>query len=136
VSFAPGPVSRHTFGTERTYAVGPIDYPDAYESPFRFLDGQRRLFTYGLADPSRHQQYCPRCTFRPWADTGELRSATVTARSPSGSTRTLRARPEAGTGRWRTSGTLASGESAVVAPGDLADAFGETNGAASATVRR
>jgi hypothetical protein len=136
VSFAPGPVRTHTFGTDRIYTVGPVDYPDAYDSPFRFLDGERRLFTYGLADAARHQQYCPRCTFKPWADTGELESATVTVRKPGGGTRTLRARPEAGTGRWRTTGTLEAGEAALVAPGGLVDAFGETNGAPSATVTR
>jgi hypothetical protein len=130
-------VRTHTFGTARSYTVGPVDYPDAYESPFRFLDGERRLFTYGLADAARHQQYCPRCAFRPWADTGELRSATLSVRGADGSARTLRAGPEpGGTGRWRTSAPLAPGERAVVPAGGLADAFGETNGAPSAAVTR
>jgi hypothetical protein len=138
VSFGVGPVARHSFGTEREYAVGPIDYPDAYASPFRFLDGERRLFTYGLDDASRHQQYCPRCTFRPWADTGELATAAVEVRRPDGSTITVAAAPEPGEAgaRWRTAYPLAEGESARVAPGGLVDRFGETNGAASATVTR
>jgi hypothetical protein len=135
VSFAPGPVSRHTFGTKTTYTVGPIDYPDAYASPFRYLDGKRKLFTYGSTDPARHQQYCPRCTFRPWADTGTLESAEVVIRSADGTQRTVAAEPGAD-GRWRTAEPIAVGESAHVPAGGLEDGFGETNGAPSAEVTR
>lgn len=135
VSFAPGPVSRFTFGTDRTYTVGPIDYPDSYESPFRYLDGKRELFTYGLADPARHQQYCPRCSFRPWLDTGTLESAEVRVRAADGSERTLAAEPAAG-GRWQTSEPIAAGETAWVPAGGLEDELGETNGRPSAEVTR
>jgi hypothetical protein len=135
LSFRPGPVSEHTFGTDRTYRVGPIDYPDAYESPFRYLDGKRRLFTYGYADPAKHQQYCPRCTFRPWADTGTLDVAQVTIRGADGRERVVAAEP-AGDGRWRTAEPLAAGESARVEAGGLRDGFGETNGKPSATASR
>ena len=134
VSFGVGPTSQHAFGTDRTYTVGPVDYPDAYDSPFRFLDGQRRLYTYGLADPARHQQYCPRCTFRPWADTGEVVTALVTIDRPSGRDATVPATYDTTTRRWRTAYVLRPGESARVAAGGLTDAFGETNGAAGATV--
>jgi hypothetical protein len=135
VSFAVGPVGTHTFGTGREYTVGPIDYPDAYSSPFAFLDGERRLFTYGLDDPARHQQYCPRCTFRPWADTGELRTAVVNVYGPSGRlARRLVARRDDATGRWRTPSSLRPGETARVWTGGLVDEHGETNGAPSAVV--
>jgi hypothetical protein len=135
VSFAAGPVGRHTFGTGREYVVGPIDYPDAYGSPFRFLDGERRLFTYGLSDPGRHQQYCPRCAFRPWADTGQLRTATVVVGKGS-RTRTVQAHLDPATGRWRTTYQLRPTESARVPAGGLVDEHGETNGSASGSVTR
>ncbi len=134
VSFAPGPVTTHSFDG-RAYRVGPIDYPDGYASPFRFIDGARKLFTYGFADPARHQQYCPRCTFRPWADTGELAEATVTVRAADGSVREIPAAAGAG-GRWISAEPIAAGERAWVAEGDLVDGSGETNGAASAAVER
>ena len=135
VSLTVGPVSTHTFGTGREYRVGPIDYPDAYDSPFRFLDGERKLFTYGMADASRHQQYCPRCTFRPWADTGELSRAVVNVYLPSGrlGRRVVATRDET-TGRWRTSYQLRPNETARVWRGGLVDEFGETNGEASPVV--
>lgn len=136
VSFAVGPASTHTFGSDRTYTVGPIDYPDAYKSPFRFLDGKRRLFTYGLADQGRHQQYCPRCTFRPWADTGRVDEALVTVRGRGGRARTVPATFDPAIGRWRTAYALKPGESARVGAGQVTDEFGETNGAAGAVVSR
>jgi hypothetical protein len=136
VSFTVGPRSTHRFDGDREYAVGPIDYPDTYESPFRFLDGKRKLFTYGLADPARHQQYCPRCTFRPWADTGAVRRAVVTVRGPGRRERRLEARRDDATGRWRTAGALRRGETARVAAGGVTDRFGETNGAPGASVAR
>ena len=135
VSFAAGPVSTHTFGTDREYRVGPIDYPDAYDSPFRFLDGERKLFTYGMADASRHQQYCPRCTFRPWADTGALTRAVVNVYLPSGRLgRRVPAVRDDATGRWRTSYRLRPKETARVWRGGLTDEFGETNGEPSPVV--
>ena len=135
VSFAAGPKSTHTFGG-RAYQVGPVDYPDSYTSPFRFITAQRRLFTYGEADPDRHQQYCPKCTFRPWADTGVVTATTVTVTDAAGATRHVTAVLDPVTGRWRTAAALLSGESAVVAVGGLRDADGNHNGAPSARVTR
>jgi len=133
VSFTPGPVSRHSFGENGPYAVGPIDYPDSYTSPFRYIDGKRVLFTYGLADPTRHQQYCPRCSFRPWADTGNLEKAEIRVRATDGTERTLAAEPGAD-GRWRSAEPIAAGETAWVPAGGLRDEHDETNGAPSAEV--
>ena len=118
-----------------SFADPAIDYPDSYDSPFRFIDPARKTFTYGLEDPSRHQTYCPRCSFRPWADTGSLESALVTFTSPGGAERSLAA-ARGEDGRWRTAKALPPGSSAHVAAGDARDAFGETNGAASEEVTR
>ena len=136
VSFAVGPRSTHTFGTGHTYVVGPVDYPDAYASPFRFLDGKRRLFTYSSSDPARHQQYCSRCTFRPWADTGTVESVLVTVTRANRRTETVPATFDAATGRWRTALALKPGESAQVLPRAVTDGFGETNGKPSPLVVR
>jgi hypothetical protein len=134
VSLRPGPSRTVRFG-DRDYVVGPIDYPDSYAGPFRYLRNERRLFTYGSADPSRHQQYCQRCTFRPWIDAGDLAEAFVTVRTPSGEEREV-PMTRGADGRWRTTSALGKGETALVAPGGLRDPFGNRNGAASAEVRR
>ena len=122
--------------SDRTVSLrtAPVDYPDTYESPFRFLDGERKVFTYGLADAARHQAYCPRCAFRPWADIGEVVGAQVTIDRPKGRDATVPATYDATTQRWRTAYVLQPGESAHVAAGGLTDGFGETNGAPGATV--
>ena len=117
-----------------SFGVAPVDYPDTYDSPFRFLDGERRVFTYGLADAARHQQYCPRCAFRPWADTGEVVGAAVTIDPPRGRDVVVPATYDAATQRWRTAYVLQPGETARVAAGGVTDAFGETNGTAGAVV--
>ena len=102
--------------------TAPIDYPDSYASPFRFI---KHAWETRVG-----QRYCTRCTFRPWADTGTLASALVTIGN-----RRVAARPGAD-GRWRTSAALEPGQSAYIAAGDLEDEFGETNGERSATVTR
>jgi hypothetical protein len=134
VSFVPGPSREVVFG-ERRYRVGPIDYPDSYASPFRFLRDERRLFTYGTDDQSRHQQYCQRCTFRPWADTGRLASAVVEVEVPGGQVRRLDAR-QAADGRWRTTEAIGTGHRARVPAGGLRDTFGNENAAPSGQVVR
>jgi hypothetical protein len=137
VSFAVGPVTSRTYGSPHSYVTGPIDYPDTYASPFDFIQNDgRQLFTYGMADPSRHQEYCPKCTFRPWADAGTLVAAEVTVVRASGRTETVPAALDPATGRWRTSETLKPLERAFVAAGGLRDAFGETNGPDSTSVVR
>ncbi len=103
---------------------GAIDYPDSYDSPFRFIDPARKVFVGG-------QVYCSRCSFRPWADAGQPASAFVQVRSG----RRLTARPWTGD-RWRTDEALAPGERAHIPAGALRDTFNERNGSASAEVVR
>lgn len=132
-SFAVGPRSTHTWNGN-AYAVGPIDYPDSYLSSLLFIKNERELFTYGLADRSRHQQYCSRCSFRPWADTSSVRSATVTVRRAGGSIE--RHTAVLVNGRWRVDVGLNSGDRVWIAAGDIIDTYGETNGSASTTLEK
>jgi hypothetical protein len=126
VSFKVGPTSTHTFGTPRTYVVGPIDYPDTYVSPFAHVRNDRRLFTYGLSDPGRHQQYCPECTFRPWADTSAVSIATVRVERADGRRDDVIATFAAG--RWSAPTALGPDDAAYVEVGGIVDTYGETNG--------
>jgi hypothetical protein len=88
-------------------------YPRTYASPFPYVrdDGGTVL--------------CRTCTFRPWATGAEVTSAVVKVTGPYGP----RLVPAVYSGgRWSAPTRLAAGETAVLAPGALVDAFGETNG--------
>ncbi len=113
-----------------TFRIAPVDYPDSYQSPFRFIKAGKERFRYDPDDPSDDQLYCRLCTFRPWADRGRV----VRARVRMGG-RTVRARRLAD-GRWRTTARLRRGQRATVLPGGLRDTYGNTNGTRSATVKR
>ncbi|MGH9273098.1 MAG: hypothetical protein ACRDZU_00500, partial [Acidimicrobiales bacterium] len=88
-------------------------YPRSYASPFPYVhdDGSNVL--------------CRTCSFRPWASGAEITSAVVTVTGPRG-TRLVEAVRSGD--RWSAPTYLAKGETAVLAPGALVDAFGETNG--------
>jgi hypothetical protein len=110
-----------TAGDARPTADGSVTftasarYPRTYASPFPFIhdDGGKVL--------------CKTCTFRPWASGAEITSAVVSVTGPAGT----RLVPAVRTGdRWSAPTRLAKGEAAVLAPGALVDAFGETNGSA------
>jgi hypothetical protein len=81
VSFVVGPVNTFTTfmngaKTDETvtrspgYAVGPVDYPDSYTGGISWIRNERQLF-------AGDQQYCGRCSFRPWADSAALAVATI-----------------------------------------------------------
>lgn len=139
VSFAVGPV--HTFTTFKWkaedetvtrnpgYTVGPVDYPDSYEGGISWIRNERQLF-------DGEQQYCGRCTFRPWADSAELavNEVPVTVRRPGGSTYVITATPV--NGRWITGERIPMNHTAFVASGVIVDQYGERNGAASDEVTR
>ncbi len=90
-------------------------YPRTYSSPFPYVhdDGSTVL--------------CRTCSFRPWATQADVTSAVVTVTGPH-STRRIPAVRDGD--RWRSPAHLVAGETAAIAPGDLVDAFGETNGSA------
>ncbi len=130
-SFAvgPAPVKSYPYldGT-----VGPIDVPDSYDTPFSLIDNERRTFTYGLEDQSRHQVYCSFCSFRPWADTSKVSNVTVTIERADGSVEQVGVSQIEG--RWVASAPLYAGDIAYVGRGGIVDNFGNINGDPSARV--
>ena len=133
VSFRTGPRStRSTDGV--TSEIGPIDYPNTYSSPARFIDESY----FGRRDPaaandgSRVEWYCDACSFRPWIDFGEASTATFTFVAANGSRRKVAATLSGG--RWVSKDALRSGERAFVAAGDVRDGFGNFNGKDSGSV--
>jgi hypothetical protein len=90
-------------------------YPRTYESPFRFIRDDGRT------------DVCKTCTFRPWASGAEVESAVVTVTRADGSTEQVLAGRDGD--RWVAATSLGTGDRAAIAPGDLRDANGETNGA-------
>jgi hypothetical protein len=121
VSFAVGP--RHTYDGDE---IGPIDYPDSYKSPARFIKDQRSKVG--------GEWYCFTCSFRPWVDSGDATSAAFTFVAADGTRRRVAATEEGG--RWVSASALAAGESAYVDPGAVRDLYGDVNGERSAAVTR
>jgi hypothetical protein len=122
------PDGRASFAVGPRGDVGPIDYPDSYESPMRFIKNERTAIA-DPADPTQVEWFCFTCTFRPWLDAGDARSAYFVIDGK-------RVAASEQDGRWYSARPLAAGESARVPAGAVRDAFGNRNGAASATVTR
>lgn len=131
VTFGVGPSRAYTFGAD-TYAIDAIAYPDSYASPFPFIRNEPRLFTYGLQDRARHQIYCPRCSFRAWADRADVASASVTVARADGGTDVVAATWD-GTA-WRAATALQPGDVAYVEAGGITDTYGESNDSRSEEV--
>ncbi len=136
VSFRVGPRHSHDAGGGLTDEIGPIDYPDSYESPARFIRERRTAFRDPTApdDPDRIEWFCFTCSFRPWLDFGDAQSAALTVTAADGSSAVVPATPEGG--RWVSARALAAGESARVLAGGVADEFGNFNGEPSAVISR
>ncbi len=107
-------------------AVPPLDYPDSYET-----EGKARFITLEPTEIGG-ERYCFTCTFRPWLDTGEAETVTVTITRADGSTETVPAERDGD--RWRTAAKLGPGDSATVAAGGVLDAWANRNGAPSNVV--
>jgi neutral/alkaline ceramidase-like enzyme len=119
--------------------VGPIDYPDTYASPARFIQNERAVMRDPLdpANTRKFEWYCLTCSFRPWADAGDAKSGLVTIVRPGTAAvgrafRRVRATRRGD--RWYARTALCRGEAAFVAASDVRDAFGDVNGSASAHV--
>jgi hypothetical protein len=146
VSFRVGPRSTYQVGGEGSDVavvgagepieaeVGPIDYPDSYDSPARFIDHRRTAYRHPDApdDARRLEWFCFTCTFRPWVDSGDAESAVVTIERPNGKPVAAPAFRQGD--RWVTERRLRPRERASVAAGDVRDAYGNLNGEPSATV--
>jgi len=138
ISFTVGPRRKLTVssgGPPIQAEVGPIDYPDSYASPIRFIDDARQAFRDPAApsDPARLEWYCFACSFRPWADTGRPDRAWLTVVRADGTQERLRAQLRGD--RFIVSRPLRRGERAYVAAGDVTDAFGNVNGQPSSDVK-
>jgi hypothetical protein len=136
VSFAVGPRHSYEVGDPPFAAeVGPIDYPDSYESPVRFIRDERTPFPDPAAprDPAKIEWYCFTCTFRPWLDSGDAASAHFTF-TRGGRSRTVRAVQR--DGRWHSARALRPGETAIVPAGAVRDGWRDYNGEASAELTR
>ena len=107
--------------------VGPVDYPDTWKV---VRDGETGLIPWVRNERNLHrysnggeEQYCHRCSFRPWADTGRGDGVTVTLVTADGTTRTR----EAGSADGLEWSVNVGGADAYIAPGGIRDAFGNTN---------
>ena len=119
-----------------TSVIGPIDYPDSYDSPARFITTDRTVCRDPAApnDPRRFEWYCFECSFRPWLDVARVSCAEVLAVRSDGSVDRVRAAVRGG--RFSAAAHLRAGEAALVARGGIRDENGERNGRASAVVSR
>ncbi len=129
VSFAVGPApGSQAYPDEGTEHIGPIDVPDSYPSPFRYIDN-RRIEKVGK------QYYCSFCHFRPWADTSDVERAEITVERRVGldvvrETVTATHRD----GRWFAPVQLELGDVVYVDRGGVVDEFGSINGARSSVL--
>jgi hypothetical protein len=110
-----------------SFADPRIEYPETYESPFRWITGEKQTV--------RGEVYCRRCTFRPWADRGRLDEVYVTVRKAQGRPDKVRARRTA-SGRWETVEPIKRGSTAFVDAGDARDELDNENAERSDTVTR
>ena len=120
-------------GSDITDEIGPIDYPDSYESPARFIDDTREFYRDPAApnDPDSLEWFCFHCSWRPWADEGDAATVTLIFE--------LQGRPQRvqairSGDRWVSQRALRAGERAYAGVGCVRDAFGNFNGAASPAV--
>jgi hypothetical protein len=126
IGFRIGPRTVRSAGEVRR-RVGPIDYPDSYDSPARFI---RREWQF-LADGGKGEWFCFTCTFRPWIDAGRATHAVVTVVMADGRRRAV---PAVRRGqRWVTRRPV-RGLRAYVEAGDVRDRYGNRNGTRSKAV--
>jgi hypothetical protein len=105
------------------FTTAAVAYPRTYRSPIRWVRDDKG----GL--PGADSIICKTCAFRPWATRGRVVSAVVTVLDGSGHVvRTVRARQVGGA--WVADAHLHGSVRAVILPGGLRDAYGETNGRA------
>lgn len=125
----------YTIGRFDYTGADPVDYPDTLpDHPLRYVSGRSGADNkdYG----GNREVFCFACTLEPWAETGAVARAAVTVLHANGKTDVVPATFDPATGRWTAPVALRPGDQAFVAPGGVVDVFGETNGAASATVSR
>ena len=127
--------------TSRNFTVSP--WPGITVSPLR-LEPNGVSFTTSDVYPRTYKSsiaaihddggtpICKTCTFRAWASSGEVRSATITVRRANGNTFDVHAKLLQG--RWVATVGLHPGDRVTVERGAVVDDSGEINGA-DATVK-
>jgi hypothetical protein len=122
-------------GPDLSAEIGPIDYPDSYDSPAAFIDDAREFKRDPAApgDASKVQWYCLACSWRPWADSGDAERVELTFTGLGGS-RQVPARRQGD--RWVSEQPLPAGWSAYAGRGCVADRHGDFNGSPSAVLGR
>jgi hypothetical protein len=111
-----------------------VDYPDAVGATHperKYLTGRSGDDVIRRHASAQPELFCFRCSFEPWADTGAVASVTVTVERATGGVERLPATFDVATRRWVAAVTLATGDRAYVAAGDVRDTWGERNGAPS-----
>ncbi|MDP9100562.1 MAG: hypothetical protein M3N21_00190 [Actinomycetota bacterium] len=108
-------------GTSVTFVIAPVVYPRLPANRSRV-----RWYADDQGATPGHSIVCKTCTFRPWARTGTVSTARVVVFGAGGGVTTVAAHRDARTGRWTA--TVPAGSRVAVRPGDVRDAFGETNG--------
>ena len=118
-----------------SFSVDPIQYPTSYATDFGYIqtsgttpqgDGVIKHDEFG-------QPFCATCTFRPWASTSEVKTATVTVVRKDGSSQKVDA-TKGSDGRYHAPANLYEGDKAFVDKGGVVDSNGETNGTGSSEV--
>ncbi|MDQ3729884.1 MAG: hypothetical protein M3355_09885 [Actinomycetota bacterium] len=114
--------------------IGPVDYPDSYDSGVKFIKNRRTAYRDPAApgEASQLEWFCFRCSFRPWLDAGDVEAAEVSIFDSAGNSEQVTATLEGD--RWTTERVLEPGELAVVERGGALDEWENFNGAASNAV--
>jgi hypothetical protein len=125
-----------------TAKLGPIEYPDTYTSPVKFINPGRRCYIDPAApkDPEKIEWYCrPQaddspngCSFRPWLDVGDLAKVVFTFVSASGKVDRVAGHKDGG--QWVADRKLKKAEGVYIESGDACDAYGNYNGKPTAVV--
>jgi hypothetical protein len=116
-----------------TSQIGPIDYPDTYSSPVRFID-KTHSFVRDPKNPSDIEWYCIACSFRPWADSANAKAVAVEMAAPDGGLARVAAKRSGD--RWVATRALPRGGSAYGPACCARDAWSDLNGAASTRLGR
>jgi len=105
-----------------SFAVPAIAYPRTYKSAIPMISDDKGT------------PICKRCTFRPWASTAQVATATVRVHRANGRVDVVTASFAAG--RWVAATKLKAGDTAWVPVAGVHDSNGEINGTASPVVSR
>jgi hypothetical protein len=111
-------------------------YPDFDEgAAFPYVRRKTQSETNnGELQNSERRSWCVTCSFRPWATSAPVVSATVTVVDENGTVVREVPATRGPDGKWHATTDLYRGEVAYIDTGDARDSYGETNGSRSETV--